>query len=106
MILEIENTLGCDGNHTLQDIICSDNSKIHFVDGMSFVHQIQLKKFSTFVEFTDAFYKKKKYDDFSQTSVEGVDVFDRYDDIAIKFLDPKLRSRGQNPKQVTISSPF
>lgn len=103
LALEIEKNSNC----TSQDIVHSNiNPKIYLVDGMALVYQIQLNKFSTFGDFAAAFFKKVTAF-LSQTSVTRIDVvFDRYDDISIKFVESKLRSKGRNTKQVMITSPL
>ena len=71
---------------------------------MLIVHQTQLYKFSTFGEFAGAFFKKI-IGLLSQPYVQRVDVvFDRYDDISIKFLESKLRAKGQTSSKIIISS--
>lgn len=103
LALEIENNHKC-GTNTRQDILNLPFSKIYIVDGMALVHRIQLKNFSTFGDFAQAFFNRIQ-NLFSQPNVKRVDiVFDRYDDISIKYLESTLRSKGQMMKNFIISN--
>lgn len=72
---------------------------------MALVHKIQLKKLNTFDNFAEVFFKKI-VQFFTLPGVQRIDViFDSYDDISIKFFEPRLRSKGQITKHILSSSP-
>lgn len=103
LALEIKSRHNCATN-TRQDVVGLNDPKIYIVDGMALVHQIQLNNFKTFGEFGAAFFQRIT-NLFSQSNVQRVDVvFDRYDNVSIKFLESTLRSKGQNIKNIIISS--
>lgn len=103
LALEIQNNHNC-GTNSQQDIIDLNTPKIYIVDGMAPVHQIQLKNFNTFGDFAEAFFKKITVI-FTQSDVKRIDlIFDRYDDISIKFLESSFRSKGQIIKNIIISN--
>lgn len=102
LAVEIQNNYNC-GTNSQQDIINLNTFKIYIVDGMALVHKIQLNKFKTFGDFAEAFFKKIMQF-FTLPGVKRIDViFDRYDDISIKFLESSLRSKGQIIKNIIIS---
>ncbi|GFQ96636.1 hypothetical protein TNCT_690571 [Trichonephila clavata] len=69
---------------------------------MALVHRIQLKNFSTFGDFAKAFFNRI-LNLFSRPNIKRVDiVFDRYDDISIKYLESTLRSKGEMMKNFII----
>ncbi|KAG5898377.1 hypothetical protein JTB14_015808 [Gonioctena quinquepunctata] len=103
LVVEIQKNYIC-GTSTQQDIINLNTFKIYIVDGMALVHKIQLNNFNTFGDFAEAFFKKIMQF-LTLPDVKRIDViFDRYDDISIKFLESKLRIKGQIIKNVIISS--
>lgn len=98
---EIESKHDCRNDEV--EVLSCDTQKIYVLDGMAIVHQIQLKRFATFGEFAHAFYKRITALYSRETKRVDI-VFDRYDDVSIKFTESRLRSKGRSPSLVNISS--
>ncbi|XP_043480323.1 uncharacterized protein LOC122510010 [Leptopilina heterotoma] len=100
LALEIENNHNC-AIESLSNISSLNSSKIYIVDGMSLVHKIQLKKFISFGDFAQAYFSTILL--LHSPDVNRIDVvFDRYDNLSIKFLESELRSKGQHVKKMII----
>lgn len=103
LALEIEKNHTC-GTNRRQDILNLQSTKIYIVDGMALVHRIQLKNFTTFGEFCEAFFNRI-HNLSLEPNVKRIDiVFDRYDDISIKYLESTLRSKGKRSQTFVISN--
>lgn len=105
LLNEIVESCNCKTNINLFNLLSSENSVVYLIDAMSLVHLINLKNFSTFGDFAAAFYNNIN-GIFSYSSVIQVHVvFDRYDEISIKFLESQMRSQASTCAKVKILGP-
>ena len=99
---EIETRSNCIVNSF--DGATFSNQKIHIFDGMSIIHSLQLNRYRTFGDFGFAFYKYITYFYENPNVVRIHVIFDRYDDLNIKYLESLLRGDNADALEVTIQN--
>lgn len=100
---EIENEANFASD--LKSVLTTSQCTIHIFDGMALVFIIQLRKYNTFGDFAEAFFKYIT-SFYSRSNVERIDVvFDRYDDISIKSMESKRRAKDSKPVEMKILGP-
>ncbi|KAK9880751.1 hypothetical protein WA026_013074, partial [Henosepilachna vigintioctopunctata] len=57
LLVEVEKNYNC-GTSSQKDVINLNAFKVYIIDGMALVYKIQLKKFNTFGDFAEVFFKK------------------------------------------------
>lgn len=99
----IEKITFCSRDYSI--INSSANKKVHIFDGMVLVHMMQINKYSTFGEFAASFFNYIvsffKHGNVSQIHI----VFDRYDNIGIKYVESLLRANNIQVPEITITTP-
>ncbi|KAL7301424.1 hypothetical protein TKK_0005865 [Trichogramma kaykai] len=97
---EIENRIKCQVDS--HQVYSNNHKKIHIFDGMAIVYLLELKNFNTFEEFAKAFYSYiTSY--FKDSNILRVHViFDRYDDLGIKYLENLLRANEIDLTEVNV----
>lgn len=99
---EIEKRSNCTRDSL--EILSVSYKKIHIFYGMVLVHLLQLDKFRTFGEFAVAFYNYITSFFKDPNVVRLHVVFDRYDDLNIKYLESLLRAKDVDASEIVIQN--
>ena len=100
LALEIENNK-C-GAITRREVFYLQNFEMFIV--WHLFNEFNLKMSTPLAIFAEAFFKRIQ-DLFLQSNVKRLDtIFERYDDISIKYLESTLRSKGKKIKYCVISN--
>ncbi|KAL7292083.1 hypothetical protein TKK_0014358 [Trichogramma kaykai] len=97
---EIENRSNCNYSDNLK-LECK---KVHVFDGMAIVHLLKLDTCSNFGQFAEKFYNFIT-SFFGDRNVKSIHVvFDRYDDLGLKYCESLLRSKDLETSEIKIQN--
>lgn len=101
--LKIQNNYNY-GINSQRDITNFNIPKVYVIDDNELNHKINVKKFITFGDFVETFFKRIMLNFKQSHHVKRIVlIFGKYDDISIKFLESHFRRIGQIIKIVLFS---